>query len=137
MIQLTRDEIDHTAVTESVRTNAAGAVMLFLGTVREFTKDQQTVALDYEAYSEMAEVQLAKLEQEARERWPIEKLTIVHRLGHLELGDISVAIAVSCPHRAAAFEAARFVIDELKVRVPIWKQENWKDGTKEWVHQSQ
>ena len=137
MIELTRHEIDHSAVTDSVRSHTAGAVVLFLGTVREFTKGRQTVALDYDAYSEMAELQLAKLEHEARERWPIEKLTIVHRLGHLELGDISVAIAVSCPHRVAAFEAGQFVIDELKVRVPIWKQENWKDGTTEWVHQSQ
>jgi GTP 3',8-cyclase len=82
----------------------------------------------------MAEAKLAELEAEARERWPVENVAIIHRLGRLELGDISVAVAVSSPHRRQAFEAGQFLIDELKVRVPIWKKENWSDGTTEWVH---
>jgi molybdopterin synthase catalytic subunit len=134
MIALTHDPIDYHALTESVRSNHSGAVVLFLGTVRELTQGRRTIALDYEGYPEMAEAKLAELESLARARWPIDHVAIVHRLGHLELGEISVAIAVSCPHRGQAFEAGQFLIDELKVRVPIWKQENWDDGTKEWVH---
>ncbi len=134
MIQLTHDEIDYTALTESVRSDQAGAVVLFLGTVRKMTNGRQTTALDYDAYPEMAEAKITELINEAREKWPIEQVGIVHRLGHLQLGDISVAVALSSPHRQQAFEAGRFLIDELKVRVPIWKKENWADGTTEWVH---
>ena len=134
MIRLTRNPIDYQAMTEDVRSHASGAVVLFLGTVREMTEGKQTVALDYEGYPEMAEVQLQKLESQAREKWPLNEVSIEHRLGHLELGEISVAVAVSSPHRKAAFEAGQFLIDELKVTVPIWKKENWVDGTTEWVH---
>ena len=131
---LTREPIDYTTLVESVRSDQAGAVVLFLGTVREMTADRRTIALDYEAYPEMAEAKLAELEAEARRRWPLTDVGIVHRLGHLDLGEISVAVAVSSPHRQDAFEAGRFLIDTLKVTVPIWKRENWSDGTAEWVH---
>lgn len=134
MILLTQDPIDYHRLTEDVRSNAAGAAVLFLGTVREMTHGRQTVALDYEAFPEMATAKLEELEAEARQRWPIVKAGIVHRLGHLELGDISVAVAVSCPHRKDAFDAGRFLIDRLKEVVPIWKKENWSDGSTEWVH---
>ena len=134
MISLTHEPIDYHALTESVRSADSGAVVLFLGTVRELTDGRRTVALDYEGYPQMAESKLAELEAAARSRWPIDRVGIVHRLGHLELGDISVAIAVSCPHRRQAFEAGHFLIDELKVSVPIWKKENWDDGSTEWVH---
>jgi molybdopterin synthase catalytic subunit len=134
MIRLTADPIDYAQLTELVRSTDSGAVVLFLGTVREMTDGRRTVALDYEAYSPMAEAKLDELEAQASARWPIEKMAIVHRTGRLELGEVSVAVAVSCPHRHEAFEAARFLIDELKVRVPIWKKENWSDGTTEWVH---
>ena len=134
MIQLTHDEIDTAGLTESVRSTASGAVLLFLGTVRELTAGRRTEALDYEAYPQMAEAKLAELEAEARRRWPIDRVAVVHRLGHLELGDVSVAVAVSCPHREQAFDAGRFLIDELKRVVPIWKKENFSDGTSEWVH---
>jgi molybdopterin synthase catalytic subunit len=134
MISLTDDPIDYHALTESVRSPQSGAVVLFLGTVREMTGGRRTVALDYEAYPQMAEGKLEELEAAARSRWPVDKIGIVHRLGHLELGDISVAVAVSCPHRGQAFEAGKFLIDELKVSVPIWKKENWDDGSTEWVH---
>lgn len=134
MIQLTGDEIDYTRLTESVRSQQAGAVVLFLGTVREMTDGRQTVALDYDAYPPMAEAQMRQLEAEARAKWPVVEIGMVHRLGHLELGDISVAVAVSAPHRQEAFAAGRFLIDELKRRVPVWKKENWADGTTEWVH---
>jgi molybdopterin synthase catalytic subunit len=134
MIHLTHDQIDYAALTESVRSHDSGAVVLFLGTVRELTSGRRTVALDYDAYGPMAEAKLQDLEAEARRRWPVDQVAIVHRIGHLELGDVSVAVAVSCPHRHDAFEAARFLIDTLKVTVPIWKKENWSDGTTEWVH---
>ena len=105
MISLTNDPIDYHALTESVRSTQSGAVVLFLGTVRELTDGRRTLALDYEGYPQMAEAKLAELESAARSKWPIDRVNIVHRLGRLELGDISVAVAVSCPHRKAAFEA--------------------------------
>lgn len=134
MIRLTHEPIDYAALTEAVRSPQAGAVVLFLGTVREMTAGRRTVALDYEAYPAMAEATMQQLLDDARARWPIERAGIVHRLGHLDLGEISVAVAVSCPHRRQAFEAGQFLIDQLKVVVPIWKKENWSDGTTEWVH---
>src|SRR5439155_7270211 len=98
MIQLTRDPIDHAALTEAVRRPSCGAVALFLGTVRDLTGDQVTVALDYEAYPEMAEKMLAQVEAEVRERWTVGDVCLVHRLGRLAVGEVSVAVAVSCPH---------------------------------------
>ena len=132
-IDLSRDVIDSPALLEWVRSSQAGAVVLFLGTVREMTGDRRTVALDYEAYPEMARAKMQEIADEAASRWPAIRIAISHRFGHLELGDASVAVAVSTPHRGDAFEAGRFLIDTLKQVVPIWKQENWADGTKEWV----
>ena len=102
--------------------------------MRELTEERQTLALDYEAYPAMAEKKMAEIEGETRERWPVGEMAMVHRLGHLKLGDVSVAVAVSCPHRSQAFEACRFAIDRVKEIVPIWKKENWADGSTEWVH---
>ena len=133
-VELTHAPIDYTALTESVRAPQSGAVVLFLGTVREMTEGRRTVALDYDGYAPMAEAKMGELIEDARRRWPVDRAAIVHRLGRLELGDISVAVAVSCPHRQQAFEAGKFLIDQLKVVVPIWKRENWDDGTTEWVH---
>src|SRR5262245_37328389 len=134
MIALTNSTIDPSAVLAQVASREAGAVVLFLGTTREFTAGRQTVSLDYECYPEMAERKLAELEAEARRRWPLVGCYVVHRLGHLELGEASIAIAVSSPHRGVAFEAGQWLIDTIKQVVPIWKQENWADGTSEWVH---
>jgi len=133
-ILITDQPIDYAMVTERVRSNDCGAVVLFMGTVREMTAGRQTVALDYEAYPEMAQQMLEQLIAEARVEWPVHAVAIEHRVGHLSLGEISVAIAVSSPHRAQAFEAGRFLIDRLKEIVPIWKKENWSDGTSEWEH---
>jgi molybdopterin synthase catalytic subunit len=134
MILLTRDPIDAAALTESVRSPHCGAVVTFLGTVRDLTGEQVTVALDYEAYPEMALRKLEEIEAETSRRWPCGSISLVHRLGRLEVGEISVAVAVSCPHRSQAFDACRFAIDRLKELVPIWKRENWSDGRTEWVH---
>ncbi len=134
MIRLTRDPIDYFALAEQVRRNDCGAVVFFVGTVRDLTGEAVTLSLDYEAYPAMAEKQLAQIEQQTRSRWPIGEMVLEHRLGHLEIGEVSVAVAVSCPHRAQAFEACYYVIDRLKELVPIWKKENWADGTSDWVH---
>lgn len=134
MISLTQSPIDESAILAQVSSNDAGAVVLFLGTTREFTKGKQTASLDYECYPQMAEAKLAELEAHAREKWPLVHVSIVHRLGRLGLGEASIAIAVSSPHRQAAFEAGKWLIDTIKEDVPIWKQENWADGTSEWVH---
>jgi len=133
-IRMTREPIDYAQITESVRSDHAGAVILFLGTVRELTNNRRTVSLDYDAYDSMAVTKMKELEDEARKQWNLEKISIVHRLGHLELGEISVAVALSSLHREEAFQAGKFLIDELKLRVPVWKKENWDDGTTAWVH---
>ena len=134
IVGLTHESIDFARLTEAVRSTQAGAVVLFLGTVREMTEGRRTVALDYEAYPTMARSKMRELCIAAAQRWPVVRTAVVHRLGRLELGEVSVAVAVSCPHRAQAFEAGRFLIDRLKENVPVWKKENWADGTTEWVH---
>lgn len=131
MVRLTHEVIDYAALTESVRSPHCGAVALFLGTVRDLTGDEVTEFLDYEAYPPMAEKKMAAIEAELRERWTVDEVAMVHRLGRLGVGEVSVAVAVSAPHRAAAFDACRFAIDSLKQLVPIWK----KDG--EWRHDPQ
>jgi len=134
MIALTNQPIDVTAALEKAQCPEAGAVVLFLGITREFTAGRQTVELSYEAYREMAELELGKLEAEARQRWPLVECVIVHRLGVVAVSEASVAIAVSSAHRGDAFAAGQWLIDSLKESVPIWKQERWSDGGTEWVH---
>jgi molybdopterin synthase catalytic subunit len=134
MIRLTHDPIDYHALTEQVRRADCGGVVLFLGTVRDLTDGKVTTALDYEAYPGMAEKKMAEIEHDTRGRWPVGDMGMIHRLGRLEIGEVSVAVAVSCPHRAEAFAACRHAIDRLKELVPIWKKENWADGSTEWVH---
>lgn len=134
MIRLTTDPIDYHALTDGVLRPDCGAVVLFLGTVRELTGDVRTVFLDYQAYPAMAEAKMAEIEADVRSKWPVGDVAIVHRLGRLEVGEVSVAVAVSCPHRAQAFEAGRHAIDRVKELVPIWKKENAPDGSTDWVH---
>jgi molybdopterin synthase catalytic subunit len=134
MVELTQSVIDECAISQRVRSHRAGAVVTFLGTVRELTGEKRTASLEYEAYPGMAEQKMREIEAESRSRWPIIEAVLIHRLGHLELGEISVGVAVSCPHRGQAFEACRYLIDRLKEVVPIWKCENWASGDSEWVH---
>jgi molybdopterin synthase catalytic subunit len=134
MIDLVTSPIDTSAVLAHVSSPEAGAVVLFLGTTRKFTGRRETASLDYECYADMARAKLAELEMEARKKWPIIECAIVHRIGHLEIGEASVAVAVSTAHRKPAFEAGQWLIDTLKEVVPIWKKENWSDGTSQWVH---
>ena len=134
MIALTHEPIDFNALTESVRSLHAGAVCLFLGTVRDLTGEDVTVFLDYDAYPAMAEKKLVEIEAEVRKRWPVEGVALVHRLGRLGVGEVSVAVAVSCPHRVQAFEACRYAIDAVKELVPIWKKDVDVNGREEWKH---
>lgn len=134
MIQLTDHPIDATSLLQTAQQPEAGAVVLFLGITRQFTRGRETASLSYEAYREMAVKELLRLEREARERWPLVDCSIVHRLGEVPLAEASVAIAVSSPHRGDAFDAGRWLIDTLKESVPIWKQERWADGGAEWIH---
>ena len=134
MTHLTRDLIDYHALTERVRSPHCGAVVLFLGTVRDLTGDQVTEFLDYEAYEPMAEAKLAQLEAEALTKWPIGAIAILHRLGRLGVSEVSVAVAVSSPHRAAAFDAARWAMDRVKEVVPVWKKDQPATGPAEWHH---
>lgn len=134
MITLTQQVIDFSSLTESVRSHDAGAVVLFLGTVREFTGTAHTAWLEYEAFPDMAIAAMQRLESDAKKKFDVVEIAISHRYGRLELGDIAVAVAVSSPHRAQAFEAGRWLIDTLKECVPIWKKEHYTDGATEWLH---
>ena len=134
MIELTHQRIDVCGLTEQLQTPDAGAVLTFLGLTRQFTVGRETQELHYDAYEEMAVKELQALETEACKRWPLVRCAIVHRLGLVPLGEASVVIGVASPHRADAFQAGQWLIDTLKERVPIWKQEHWADGTSEWVH---
>lgn len=121
---------------EHVKDTRAGGIDVFLGTTREekSSEGRELIALDYEAYEQMALEQMRALAKRAREKWPIIKLALLHRTGRVALGEPSVVIAVSTPHRAQAFEACRFLIDELKRDIAIWKKEVWADGSSSWVH---
>jgi len=123
-------------VERFVNDQAAGGVCIFTGNTRAETHSdgRELVALDYEAYAEMAKKQLADIAGEARERWPIIKLAILHRTGRVAVGEPSVVIGVSTGHRKEAFEACRFLIDELKRDVAIWKKEVWNAGASSWVN---
>lgn len=134
MIGITKQQIDVAELLRQVQSPAAGAVVLFLGTAREQTGGRATTSLDYECYEAMAERKLRELVEEAHRRWPLVACAVVHRVGRVELGQASVAVAVSSPHRQEAFQAGQWLIDTLKALVPIWKRENWADGTSEWVH---
>lgn len=134
MVELTQEPIDSQRVLGQVTNVNAGAVVLFLGTTRQFTRNRETASLDYEAYPDMAVKQLTELESAAKSQWKLTECVLVHRLGHLQLGEASVAVAVSAPHREAAFAAGKWLIDTIKETVPIWKKENWVDGSSEWLH---
>jgi molybdopterin synthase catalytic subunit len=111
---------------------AAGAVVLFSGVVRDETDGRSVAALEYEAFAERAEAQMAQLAGQVAGRWPVRAVWMEHRTGTLAIGEPSVVVAVSAPHRAEAFEACRYGIDELKATVAIWKRERWADGGGHW-----
>lgn len=125
---ITRDVIDTSGVMERIKRGEDGAVLTFEGTVRNQTRGRRTLYLDYEAYEEMALEQMEGLATEALVKFQIRDVAIVHRLGRLQIGETSVLIAVASAHRAAGFEACRWLIDTLKRKVPIWKKEYFEDG---------
>jgi molybdopterin synthase catalytic subunit len=126
MVRLTREAIDLAALTAT--TAADGALCLFVGVVRNENGGRPVRHLEYEAYEEMALPLMRQIASEAAARWPVTDLRVVHRLGRLEIGEPSVAVAVASPHRAEAFAACRYVIDAVKAQVPIWKKEFYEDG---------
>lgn len=134
MIEIVETTIETSELLEKVSSRQAGAVVMFLGNTREFTAGKQTTFLAYECYPEMARRKLAELREEAIQKWELLEVVIVHRVGQVDLGETSVAIAVASEHRKPAFEAGSWLIDMLKKLVPIWKQEFWADGTTQWVH---
>lgn len=135
--RLTRERIDPLSVLSQVGHPGSGAVVLFLGTVRDSSQAGRVERLTYEAYGPMAEKSLARAESEVRARWPATTgVRIVHRTGTLEVGDISVAVAVSSPHRAEAFEACRRAMEIIKRDAPIWKREKLSGGREVWVEGS-
>jgi molybdopterin synthase catalytic subunit len=127
-IALTREPIDIQALVAAARRGEDGAVVVFDGMVRNHSRGRKTLYLDYEAYEEMAARQMNELASEARNRFGVRHVTIVHRLGRLQVGETSVLIVVASEHRAQAFEACRWLIDTLKKTVPIWKKETFQDG---------
>jgi molybdopterin synthase catalytic subunit len=126
---LTREAIPAEALVAAAKQGSDGAVVVFDGIVRDNTRGRRTLYLDYEAYEEMATKQIAELAEQAVERFGVRGITLVHRLGRLEIGETSVLIVVASAHRGAAFEANRWLIDTLKKTVPIWKKETFVDGT--------
>lgn len=132
MGRLHERSISAASLVEAVSGPGRGGVAVFLGTVRDHHAGRQVVALEYSAYLPMAEAVLERLIVEAKTRWPVE-VVIEHRLGRLAIGDIAVGVAVGGGHRTEAFEACRFLIEELKARVPIWKRERYADGSEAWV----
>lgn len=125
--------IDLERLVREIADTSNGATVLFSGTVRDMNDGREVTGIDYQSYAAMAESELARIVAEACERFDTAHVVAEHRVGTLVLGDVSVAVAAAHPRRAGAFDAARYVIEQIKVRVPIWKLEHYRDGTREWV----
>ena len=128
MFRVIREPIDLKELVTYVTDPSAGAIATFIGTTRNNNEGRRVIALDYEAYPEMAEKELARLGAEAKQRWNIQRMAIVHRIGPVQITEPSVIIAVSAAHRDDAFQACRFAIEEIKKSVPIWKTEVFEGG---------
>lgn len=130
---IVEDPIDTQEVLGRVGADEDGAVLLFLGVVRDHADGRAVEGMRYDAYAEMAEGVLAEIAEEAADRLSTRRVAVVHRTGELAIGEVSVAIAVSSPHRAEAYDASRYVIEEIKKRLPVWKKEHYVAGGAEWV----
>jgi len=128
MFRVTNQPIDLNELVRYVADAEAGAIVPFIGTTRNNNEGRKVIALDYDGYPEMAEKELTRIGAEAKNKWPICKMAIVHRLGPVQIGEASVIIVVSSAHRDAAFAASRFAIEEIKKTVPIWKKEVFEGG---------
>ena len=133
MFKITTEVITGAEVSGAVEGPDAGAVVVFHGTVRNNTDGRAVKHLEYEAYPPMAEKKMAEIAQEVSEKWGLDRVAMIHRVGKLEIGEVSVAVAVASPHRKDAFEACKYAMDRLKQIVPIWKREVWAEGEAEWV----
>jgi molybdopterin synthase catalytic subunit len=133
-VALTRDPIDIAALERNLQSHAAGAIVTFAGTVRaDRAEGKSLLALDYEAYEEMAVEQMAAIREKSLAQFGILSASVVHRLGRLQLGEASIAVVVASAHRAEAFDACRWIVDRVKADVPIWKKDVWSDGSESWV----
>ena len=130
---IVHDPILNEDVLAHVGSDCDGAVLLFLGVVRDHADGRAVTGMEYESYEEMAVPVLREIAEEAAERIGSDRVAVVHRVGDLSIGEVSVAIAVSSPHRAESYEASRYVIEEIKKRLPVWKKEHYSDGREEWV----
>lgn len=128
MIHITHDALCPESVADAVRGDSNGAVVTFLGSTRDFTGDRRVLHLEYEAYRPMADKQLARVVEEIADRWGGADAAIAHRLGRLEIGELSLVVAVASPHRKEAFDACAYAIDRIKQIVPIWKKEFFEGG---------
>ena len=132
LIAVRESELSVDEVRAAVADPAAGGIALFAGAVRDFDQDRGVSGLSYSAHP-TAEAELRRVAEEIAEKFGVIAIAAVHRVGDLAIGDLAVAVAVACPHRAEAFDACRALIDELKASVPIWKHQRFADGTAEWV----
>ena len=132
MIKISDKPIDIQACIDAVQSERAGAIDVFIGTVRNHNNAKEVVRLEFETYDVMAVKKMEELASQAYNRWDIEKIVMIHRKGVLQIGDVAVVIAVSTPHRVASFEACQWLIDTLKTVVPIWKKEIYESG-EEWL----
>jgi molybdopterin synthase catalytic subunit len=130
-------EINPTAIMAEIQSSEFGAISLFLGTVRETSEGRHVTGIEYSAYTAMAESELQQILAQAEASFGVTAIVVEHRVGTLALGDVSVAIASAHAHRVPAIECTRFVIEEIKRRVPIWKLEYYEDGSREWVDPTQ
>jgi molybdopterin synthase catalytic subunit len=132
MISITSEPIDLCNILAEVKDRSAGGIALFIGSVRDHNERETIYEIYYEAYKEMAEQNLTEIENEVRKKWNIKRFVAVHRIGNLKVGDVSIAVAASAEHRKQAFEACKYGIDVIKLRVPIWKKEV-SDSGGEWA----
>ena len=133
MFSISQHAIDVDKLLTTVKDDAAGATVIFLGTVRDHNDDCAVLGIHYETYVRMAEKAMAKIEADAIKRWNLKRFAAVHRIGDLKVGEVSVAVAVSSEHRAEAFDAGRYAIDRIKTEVPIWKKEVTNDKGPMWA----
>jgi molybdopterin synthase catalytic subunit len=131
--RVTDRPIDTAALLAEATTTRDGAALLFVGVVRDRNDGREVDHLEYSAFSEMAERVMADIAGEAADKWDTGRIAVVHRVGRLELGEASVAIVVASPHRDAAYQASRYIIEELKRRVPVWKKEGYVEGESQWL----
>jgi molybdopterin synthase catalytic subunit len=133
LVAIVPEPIQLPVLLSHVQDPGVGAISTFLGTVREHNEGRGVTGIEYEAYEPMASQELARVVAEAQRRWPTVRCAVLHRVGTLAVGEVSVAIACADARRAPSMDAMRFVIEALKARVPIWKCEHYQDGTREWV----